>query len=89
MYYAEDYLSYKQASIIQFMLQDKEIIMTHIGDMNFDEDACFIINNRYLTEDSRVAEKCKTVVSVGSYALVINKEQEISKRWEYYETMFQ
>lgn len=89
VYYAEDYLSYKQASIIQFMLQDKEIIMTHIGDMNFDEDACFIINNRYLTEDSRVAEKCKTVVSVGSYALVINKEQEISKRWEYYETMFQ
>ena len=89
VYFAEDYLSYKQASVIQFMLQDKEITMTHIYDMTFDEDAYYIINNRYLTEDPRVAEKCNTVVSAGSYALVINKEQELNRRWEYYESMFQ
>lgn len=89
IYFAEDYLSYKQASLIQFMLQDKEITMTHIGDMTFDEDAYYIINTRYLTEDSRVAEKCKTVVSVGNYGLVVNKNQELGKRWEYFETMFQ
>lgn len=89
IYFAEDYLSYKQASVIQFMLQDKEITMTHIYDMTFDEDAYYIINNRYLAEDPRVSEKCKTVVVTGNYALVINKEQELSKRWEYYESIFQ
>lgn len=87
VYYAEDYLSYKQASVIQFMLQNKPITMTHINDMSFDEDAFYIINNRYLFEAPRVAEKCNTVVSVGSYALVVNKEQELNKRWEYYETL--
>ena len=61
--------------------------MTHIYDMTFDEDAFYIINNRFLIEDPRVAEKCNTVVSVGSYALVVNKEQELGRRWEYYETM--
>ena len=89
IYFAEDYLSYKQASVIQFMLQDKNITMTHIYDMTFDEDAYYIINNRYLGEDPRVAEKCNTVVSAGSYALVINKEQKINKRWEYYQSIFQ
>lgn len=89
IYFAEDYLSYKQASVIQFMLQDREITMTHVYDMTFDEDAYYIINNRYLAEDPRVGEKCRTVVSVGSYALVVNKEQELGKRWGYYETMFQ
>ena len=63
--------------------------MTHIYDMSFDEDAFYIINNRYLVDDPRVAEKCKTVVDMGNYALVVNKEQELNRRWEYYETMFQ
>lgn len=89
IYFAEDYLSYRQAAVIQFMLQDKTITMTHIFDMTFDEDACYIINNRYLTEDPRVLEKCKTVVTVGDYALVIHKEQNLNKRWEKYEEHFQ
>lgn len=85
IYFAADYLSYRQAEVIQFMLQDKTITMTRIGDMNFDEDAYYIINNRYLTEDPRVAEKCDTALIVGDYALVINKEQEIHKQWVEYE----
>ena len=89
VYFAEDYLSARQAAVIQFMLQDREITMTHIYDMTFDEDAYYIINNRYLFEEPRVEENCKTVVSVGSYALVINKEQELSRRWEYYEEIMQ
>ncbi len=88
VYFAEDYLSYKQASVIQFMLPEQAITMTHIYDMSFDEDAFYIINNRYLVDDPRVAEKCKTVVDMGNYALVVNKEQELNRRWEYYETMF-
>ncbi len=89
IYFAEDYLSYRQAEVIQFMLQDKTITMTHIGDMNFDEDAYFIINNRYLAEDVRVAEKCETVQIVGNYAVVINKEQEIHEKWVEYEERLQ
>lgn len=89
VYFAEDYLSYRQAAVIQFMLQDKEITMTHIQDMTFEENACYIINNRYLTEDPRVAEKCSVVLQAGSYALVVNKEQEIGKRWAAYEAQFQ
>lgn len=89
IYFAEDYISYKQASVIQFMLQDKEISMTHLGDLSFEEDAYYIIHRRYLEEEPRVGEMCVTVVSAGSYALVVNKEQELGKRWKYYNTLFQ
>lgn len=89
IYFAEDYLSYRQAAVIQFMLQDKTITMTHIYDMTFGEDACCIINNRYLMEDPRVQEYCKTVVTVGDYALVIPKGYNLNKRWEKYEKQFQ
>jgi len=89
IYFAEDYLSYRQAAVIQFMLQDKTITMTHIYDMTFDEDACYVINNRYLAEEPRVLDKCKTVVVAGDYALVIPKGQDLSKRWEKYEKHFQ
>ncbi len=85
IYFAEDSLSYRQAAVIQFMLQDKEITMTHIQDMTFEENACYIVNIKYLTEDSRISEKCSTVVVTGSYALVVNKEQEVGKRWAAYE----
>jgi len=89
VYFAEDDLSYRQAAVIQFMLRDKAITMTHISDMTFEEDACYIINSRYLEEDPRVQKRCKTVVSAGDYALVINKEQNINKRWEKYEERLQ
>lgn len=89
IYFAEDYISYKQAAVIQFMLQDKEITMTHLGDLSFEEDAYYIIHRKYLEEEPRVGEMCVTVVSAGSYALVVNKEQELSKRWKYYDTLFQ
>lgn len=88
VYFAEDYLTYKQAAVIQFMLQDAEITMTHIYDMTFDEDAYYIMNKRYLDEDPRVSERCRTVAVAGNYALVINKEQELNAKWEYYESMF-
>lgn len=89
VYFAEDFLTYKQAAVIQFMLRDTEITMTHVNDMTFDEDAYYIIHKRYLEEDLRVAERCRTVAVAGSYALVINKEQELNSRWEYYESVFQ
>lgn len=89
IYFAEDYLSYRQAEVIQFMLQDKEITMTHIQDMTFEENACYIINNRYLTDDPRIAEKCSVVLTIGSYALVVNKEQAVGERWAAYEEQFQ
>lgn len=76
-------------AVIQFMLRDTEITMTHVNDMTFDEDAYYIIHKRYLEEDLRVAERCRTVAVAGSYALVINKEQELNSRWEYYESVFQ
>lgn len=87
VYFAPDYLSYKQASVIQFMLPENEITLKHMYDLSFDEDAFYIINNRYLTQDARVAEKCELVVDIGNYALVVNKEQELNRRWKVYENV--
>ena len=85
VYFVQEYLTYRYAALIQFMLYDNTITMTHIDDLTFDEDACYIIDKRYLEEDPRVSEKCKMIVTVQNLALVINKEQNIHQKWELYE----
>lgn len=80
IYFVSDYLSYKQAEIIQYMLQHKDIAFTNISEVDFDEDAVFIINNRYL-EEPAIVEKCEVVTSVGSYAVLVNKSGRTMQNW--------
>lgn len=88
IYFVSDWLSIKQAALIQFMLLDNVLEYTTFSELSFDEDAVYIISNRML-EDPKVVEKCEIVRSAGSYVIVINKNQEIMKRWEFYKTTLQ
>ena len=62
------------------MLQHKDIAFTNISEVDFDEDAVFIINNRYL-EEPAIVEKCEVVTSVGSYAVLVNKSGRTMQNW--------
>lgn len=84
IYFVSDGLSYKQAEVIQYICQEKEITFTDMSAVDFDEDAVYIINKRFLT-DPVIAETCETVTAVGSYAVVINKNWEIMERWQKFQ----
>ena len=83
VYFINDSLSYKQASLLQFMLTDREVRFVSMEDMTFQEDAIYIVNNAYLN-DVRILESCETVMTAGSYALIINREQKLMERWRRY-----
>ncbi len=83
VYFVYDALSYKQASLLQFMLMDREVTLVPMAEVNFEQDDLFIINNTYL-EEPIIKEKCEVVLTVGSYALLINNSQEIMKTWNIY-----
>lgn len=83
VYFINDSLSYKQASLLQYMLMDREVRLVPMSEISFDSDDLYIINNAYLG-DPVIMEKCDTVISIGSYALVINNSQELMNTWNIY-----
>lgn len=83
IYFAKDWMFYKKAELVQFALLDKVVEYTSFAQLNFDEDAVFIIHS-HLLQDPQVIEKCEVVCVIATYAVVINKNQEIIKRWNYY-----
>lgn len=83
MYFVSDSLNYKQASLLQFMLMDREVSLVPMAEVDFGKDDIFIINNMYLGEPV-IEEKCEVVLTLGSYALVINNSQQLMETWRIY-----
>lgn len=83
VYFINDSLSYKQASLLQFMLMDREVRLVPMAETDFGQDNIYIVNNSYLGEPA-IAGNCEVVLTTGSYALVINKNQELVKTWNAY-----
>lgn len=88
IYFVNDWISYKQAELIQFMLLDKELKYTSFEEQDFEEDAVYIVSSKML-DDDRITEKCEIVRQKGSYALVINRNKKIMDRWLYYKKALQ
>ena len=83
VYFINDSLNYKQASLLQFMLMDREVSLVPMSEVDFERDEIYIVNNIYLGEPA-IAEKCEVVMTAGSYALIINKNQDLVKTWNIY-----
>lgn len=83
VYFINDSLSYKQASLLQYMLMDREVRLVPMSEVDFDNDDLYIINNAYLG-DPVIMEKCDVVISIGSYAMVVNNSQELMNTWNIY-----
>lgn len=79
---------YRKAELIQFSLADKVVEYTPFSELSFDEDAIYFINSNQLQEPV-VAEKCELICGIGDYSVVINKNQEIMKRWNSYREILQ
>ena len=65
------------------MLMDREVRLVPMSEVDFDNDDLYIINNAYLG-DPVIMEKCDVVISIGSYALVVNNSQELMNTWNIY-----
>ena len=80
IYYLEDTRYYRYAEKIQFMLSDREIIMTNMQEVPLTEDAFFIMSTSAAGTEA-VQQECEIIATRGQYALVINKNHELMKRW--------
>ena len=85
VYYLEDTHNFRWAEGIQFMMQDKPLILTKTTEVSFEEDAFFIMHRNFVENDA-IKENCEIVVEMGEFALAINKNQEVMKRFENYRT---
>lgn len=83
VYFDQEGLYYRKAEMIQYMCEDKKIILEEFGDMDFHEDALFILNIDSLNADI-IKVNCEVVCTKGSYALVINKYQDLMERLQLY-----
>lgn len=83
VYYLEDTQNYRWAEGIQFMLQEKQVILTTSGEVSFDEDAFYIMNSSY-AQNEAVQEKCEIIVEVENLALAVPKGQTLLERFERY-----
>lgn len=81
IYFIGDSFSYKQASVIQFMLYEKTMVMTDLVNVNLDEDAVYILHDKYMS-DSEISEKLAAVKQFGNYVVAINKNQDLMRKWE-------
>ncbi|MFG6369885.1 MAG: hypothetical protein K1W16_15995 [Lachnospiraceae bacterium] len=84
IYFINDWLSYRQGEILQYMIGPEKLHLTKFGKVDFDEDALFILNKKLLNDDI-IKDKCEVVDTKGSYALVVNKNQKLADRWRWYD----
>ncbi len=83
VYYLEDTQNYRWAEGIQFMVQEKPVILTDTGAVSYEEDAFYIMNSSF-AQNETVQEKCEIIVEAGNLALAVPKGQTLAERFERY-----
>jgi hypothetical protein len=81
IYFVNDWFSYKQAELLQFMVADRSLIYAGLDEVTLDEDAIYIINSKMLG-DARVQEKCEVIRQSGDYCIALNKNLELISEWK-------
>lgn len=83
IYYVCDSANDRYPGALQYMLQNLPVTVTSMEEVSFEEDAFYVMKS-YLwdAEGSAVPEECEIVMRLSSYVLVINKDQNLAKRWE-------
>ena len=75
VYFVEGTTRYRWAESIQFMLLDRSVTITDLDSVDYDEEAFFIMGNKYARTDE-VCEKCEQVFMAGTITLVVNRQAE-------------
>lgn len=83
IYFVRDGMSYRQAEILQYICGYDKIVMTEFGSTDFTQDAVFVLNINGLESDI-VKENCEVVDAIASYAVVVNKNQNMMSNLEQY-----
>lgn len=81
VYYVVDSADERAAGALQHILQDQPVTMTSLAEVSFAEDAFFIVRQEY-RDMVEIADNCEVVRRSAGYLLLINKNQQIMKRWE-------
>lgn len=80
VYYTMDSANQRSAGALQYMVQDRPVIVTDLAHAPFTEDAFFVVRQEYIDSD-QVAEHCELVMNSRRYLLLVNKDGELAERW--------
>jgi len=83
VYFLEDTQNYRWAEGIQFMVQEKPVLLSNTAEVPLEEDAFFIMNRSYAQSDV-IQEKCEIIAQAGQLALAVPKGQTLAERFERY-----
>lgn len=81
IYYTMDSANQRYAGALQYMVQDRSVIVTDLAHAPFTEDAFFVVRQEYIDSD-QVAGHCELVMNSRRYLLLINKDGELAQRWQ-------
>lgn len=81
VYYLEDTQNYYWAEMLQFMLQDRQVVMIPEKEAPYEEDAFFFTDRKYASTEW-LQERCVTVTTKGRFALMVTRGQKLSEGYK-------
>lgn len=80
VYYITDSANQRNAGLLQYLVQERPVIVTNLEQTPFEEDAFYVMKQDYI-DTEQVAENCELVMGSRGYLLLINKNGELMERW--------
>ncbi len=81
IYYLEDTQNYYWAEMLQFMLQDWQVVMISEKEAPYEEDAFFFADISHAGTDW-MQERCVTVTTKGRFALMVSRGQKLAEGYK-------
>ncbi|MCX4321808.1 MAG: hypothetical protein OSJ59_02470 [Lachnospiraceae bacterium] len=80
VYYIMDSANQRNAGLLQYLLQDRTVVVTNLEQTSFEEDAFYVMKQDYI-DTERVADRCELVMGSRGYLLLINKNGKLMEAW--------
>lgn len=80
VYYITDSANQRNAGLLQYLVQERPVIVTNLEQAPFTEDAFYVMKQDYI-DTEQVAENCELVMGSSGYLLLINKNGQLMERW--------
>lgn len=82
VYYIIDWANWRDAGALQYMLQDVPVTVASLAEISVEEDAFFVVKDNLWDDVAEISANCEIVMRSRGYLLLINKDQELMKRWK-------
>lgn len=80
VYYITDSANQRNAGLLQYLVQERPVIVTNLEQAPFEEDAFYVMKQDYI-DTEQVAQNCELVMGSSGYLLLINRNGKLMEEW--------